>query len=248
MDGMKNPFVAAPVAIRSDLLAALGRAWIQLGEPGAWLTGGERLAVAAEARHAWDCGLCAKRQTALTPSAVSGAHDHLGDVPDAWTEIVHRVVTDSGRLSERWFRQALADGVLEDEFIEIVSVVVITVTLDTFADGIGLAAPALPGATVGVPARQHAVNAKPGPGWVSTIAPEDAGPEFADFYANDSHFYIRRALTLVPEETRRFWDLMNRFYLEDPRIHELDGLDRAITRGQMEFLAARTSAVLGCYY
>jgi len=166
----------------------------------------------------------------------------------AWIEIIHRVVTDSGRLSDHWFQQALAEGVLEDEFIEIVSVAVIAVTLDTFANGIGMVEPTLPEATAGVPVRQHAMNAKPGPGWVSTIAPEDAGPDFEDFYANESHFYIRRALTLVPEETRRFWDLMNPLYLEDPRIHELDGTPRAITRGQIEFLAARTSAVLGCYY
>jgi hypothetical protein len=248
MDRMKNPFAATPVAIRGDLTAALGRAWMQLGAPGAWLTGGERLAVAAAARQAWDCGLCVQRQSALTPSAISGAHDHRGDLPAAWTEIIHRVVTDSGRLSERWFRQALTDGVLEDEFIEIVSVAVITVTLDTFADGIGLGTPALPGATADVPARQPTVNAKPGPGWVSTLAPEDTGPDFADFYANDSHFYIRRALTLVPAETRRFWVLMNQLYLADPRMHELDGIERAITRGQMEFLAARASALLGCYY
>ena len=71
------------------------------------------------------------------------------------------------------------------------------------------------------------------------MTPADAGPDFADFYANDSHFYIRRALTLLPSETRRMWDLLNVLYMEDPRIHELDGLDRAISRAQIEFLAAR---------
>ena len=36
--------------------------------------------------------------------------------------------------------------------------------------------------------------------------------------------------------------------LEDPRIYELEGLERGISRAQMEFLAARASALLGCYY
>ena len=41
---------------------------------------------------------------------------------------------------------------------------------------------------------------------------------------------------------------MNPLYLADPRIRELDGLARAIGRAQMEFLAARASMLLGCYY
>ncbi len=52
----------------------------------------------------------------------------------------------------------------------------------------------------------------------------------------------------MPAETRRIWNLLNRLYLEDPRVHELDGIERAIDRAQIEFLAARASALLGCYY
>ena len=43
-------------------------------------------------------------------------------------------------------------------------------------------------------------------------------------------------------------DLLNSLYLEDPRLFELEGLERGISRAQMEFLAARASALLGCYY
>jgi hypothetical protein len=41
---------------------------------------------------------------------------------------------------------------------------------------------------------------------------------------------------------------MNPLYMSDPRVPELEGLDRAINRAQIEFLAARASALLGCYY
>jgi hypothetical protein len=41
---------------------------------------------------------------------------------------------------------------------------------------------------------------------------------------------------------------MNPLYMEDPRINETDGLDRGISRAQIEFLAARCSALLGCVY
>ena len=77
---------------------------------------------------------------------------------------------------------------------------------------------------------------------------EDALSDFEAFYANDSHFYIRRSLTLLPDESIRLWDYLNTLYMPDPRVFELDGLERGINRAQIEFLAARASAVLGCYY
>lgn len=245
---MDDDFATTTLPIRDDLRAALLKAWDELGQAGAWLDAGQRLAVAGEARQARTCALCRARKEALSPYAVSGAHEHLDLVPEPWVEVIHRVVTDPGRLSERWYRAALDAGVIEDELIEIISVTVITVTADAFALGLGLAPAALPQARSGRPARRHEPTAKRGPGWAQTVAPEDADAGFAEFYANESHFYIRRSLTLVPEETRRLWALLNTLYMQDPRVRELEGLSRGISRAQIEFLAARASALLGCYY
>ncbi len=245
---MENLFTDPPLAIRADLLSALHTSWAELGEVGAWLDAGERIAVAAAARQAWDCPLCQRRKEALSPYTITGSHYATSALPDSWVEVIHRVVTDSGRLSEAWLKEVLAGDIVEDEFVEIVSVAVIAVTIDTFTAAIGRAALALPTAKPGEPLRQPEPSAKPGPGWISTIAPEDAGPDFADFYAGGSDFYIRRALTLVPAEVRRFFALMNTLYMPDPRVHEFDGLDRSIVRAQAEYLAARASARLNCYY
>ena len=61
-------FTAAPLPIRPDLAAraALDLGWAQLGETGAWLTGGERVAAVREARAAWDCAVCRERKAALS--------------------------------------------------------------------------------------------------------------------------------------------------------------------------------------
>ena len=243
-----SPFDAAPVTMRDDIRRALKTAWRQLGETGAWLDGAQRVAVAAEVRAAWDCGFCKQRKEALSPYAITGNHEHRAELPDSWVEVIHPLTTDSGRLSEKWYRQVRDSDIEEDEFIEIVSVAIICQTVDSFVFGIGMALADLPQPRAGEPARRRAPEATLGPGWVSTIAPEDAPPDFADFYANESHFYIRRSLTLVPDEVRRFWDLMNPLYLADPRVDELDGLDRDISRAQIEFLAARASALLQCFY
>ena len=235
-------------SLRSDLKTALNLAHKRLGQTGDWLTSEQRVAVFSETRHAWNCDLCQALKSEISPYGIDGEHQALGNLPKAWINVIHRVTTDPARLSERWFKEALSGGMVEDEFIEVISVCVQTIAIDVFASGIGLPIPPLPSIETGKPQRKRHPEAKAGPGWASTISPDDAGSEFADFYANESHFYTRRSLTLVPQESRRLWELLNGLYLEDPRIFELEGLQRGISRAQMEFLAARASALLGCYY
>jgi len=55
---MSELYASAPIAIRGDLAAAHTRAWERLGRPGAWWDGGQRVAIAAETRHAPACALC----------------------------------------------------------------------------------------------------------------------------------------------------------------------------------------------
>ena len=241
-------FTAADLPIRAGLAAALDRGWAQLGETGAWLTGAERVAAVREAREAWDCAVCRERKAALSPYAVDGEHDAATGLPEPWVDVIHRVVTDAGRLTEKWCLEAQSRGIGEDEYVELVTVTTIATVIDVFALATGLPAPDLPMAQSGAPPRRREPTATPGPGWVATVAPENAGADFADFYGNDSGFYIRRSLTLLPGEARKFWSVMNLLYMSDPRVRELDGLDRSIGRAQMEFLASRASMMLDCYY
>lgn len=87
------------IPVREDFTAAHSRFWKRLAAPGAWWTGAERVAIAAETRHAWQCRLCRARQSALTPTALDGQHDHLNALPEAAVDVIHRVTTDPGRLS-----------------------------------------------------------------------------------------------------------------------------------------------------
>ena len=243
-----EPVDTSPLPVRDDLKAALNRAWQQMAQTGAWLTGEQRLAIAKEARQAWNCRLCLRRKEALSPYAIDGEHDHLGILPETWVEAVHRIVTDSGRITGSWYRETINAGISEDEFMELLSVATMVTCMDTFIRGIGLEPIPLPTATEqGTPARRRPSGVKTGPGWAPTVAPEDVGPELKDFYKNGPQ-YIRRALTLVPEELDRFWDLMNPLYMANPAVEELQGIERAISRAQIEFIATRTSAYLDCFY
>src|SRR5215831_14194413 len=101
-------YSAALVPVRDDFAAAHTRFWQRLASPGAWWTGAERVAIAAEVRQTRHCMLCRERQKALTPAAIEGQHDHLSTLPEAAVEVIHRVVTDPGRLPRLWFEKTMA--------------------------------------------------------------------------------------------------------------------------------------------
>lgn len=242
-----NNIVGGEGGVRPDLATVLAKVCTELGSPGAWLDGSLRLAVAEEARNAWACDLCRARKEALSPYFVEGNHDLASGLPDNWVEVVHKVVTDSGRITRAWYDSIIGEDLGEDEFIEILSIACITTGIDTLARGIGVGSMVLLPCVSGEPERQRPEGARPGPGWARTIAPEDAGPELENFY-DLGPYYIRRALTLVPDEANRFWNVMNVLYLPDPGAEGLGKVERGITRAQIEFLAARVSSLLGCYY
>ncbi|MDP6255488.1 MAG: alkylhydroperoxidase-related (seleno)protein, partial [Alphaproteobacteria bacterium] len=103
-----------PWPVREDITAAQARTWEKLAQPGTWLSGAERLAIAAEARHAQDCQLCWERKDALSPEAVRGSHDTLSQLSALEVEQIHRIRTDPGRLSRAWFLGLLEAGMVED--------------------------------------------------------------------------------------------------------------------------------------
>ena len=141
----------AEIPVREDFAAAHSRFWRRLAAPGAWWSGAERVAIAAEARHAWQCALCRARLDALTPSAVEGEHDHLQTLPDAAVDVIHRVMTDPGRLSRKWFDSVMEAGLSAEQYIEIVGTLVALISIDRFCLGVGVPLHDLPQPQEGEP-------------------------------------------------------------------------------------------------
>src|SRR5687768_14119055 len=152
--------------IRSDLTEAHDRAWAAISQPGTWLTGERRVAVAAEIRRARDCALCAKIKAALSPNAVQGKHDTLGKVTPAEVELIHRVVNDPGRLSESWSQSVLAKGLSDGEYVEIVGLIAMVMMMDTFTRAAGLPDRPLPQPKAGEPTRYRPAGARKKAAWL----------------------------------------------------------------------------------
>jgi len=185
----------------------------------------------------------------LSPSAIDGAHDSLGRLPEIVVEVVHRVRTDPGRLGESWYRSVIARGLTEAQYVEVVSVVAHTVAIDTVARGLGLDVSPLPDPEPGSPSHYRPTGAKPGGAWVPWVEPADASAAEAGIYPSDRPpANIMKAMSLVPDEVRSFFDLVENQYLPGAVMRDFAHEYRAISHPQIELLAARVSALNRCLY
>jgi hypothetical protein len=242
-------FADSPFEIRSDLVAAYVRTWKALAEPGAWWTGAQRVALAAESRAARDCPLCAERKQALSPYSVEGQHDGSeSHLPEAAVDAVHRMVTDPTRLSQSYVEKLAANGLSDGHYVELLGVVVSIVSIDSFHRALGMPLEPLPAAQGGAPSGQRPVSAVADVGWVPMIPQGEARGDEADLYSAKAP-NVLRAMSLVPDAVRCMRDLSTAQYipldqLADPSADP----GRALSRSQIELVAGRVSAVNECFY
>ena len=240
----------ADIPIRAGLAGAVEAAWARLAQPGTWWNSEDRIAIAAEARQAMKCGLCLARKDALSPQHVDGAHDTLGRLGGPAIDAIHRIRTDAGRLTEKWYLGLLAEGLKDTHYVEIVGIVATVSAIDTFDRAMGLPLRDLPPPIAGAPSRHRPAGARPGLGWLDTLAPEDVTADDPDPFSRFGSDNIQRALSLVPEEVIAFFELDVELYFYERGLPQrtLQIAERALSEEQIEMMAARAAAINGCYY
>ena len=241
-------FDAAPYRVRDDLTASHAAAWDWMAAPGTWLTGAERIAVAAEVRQAHDCALCRDRKEALSPFAIDGRHDGRYQLAENEIEAVHRIATDPGRLRRQWLEDLFAAGLAEGAYVEISAIVAMTMMMDSFTRALGIPQSPLPAPGDGEPTKYHPPGAKKGEAWVALLAPEDIVASDGIVYPAPRAAYVQQALSSVPDAKRAYWALAEAHYLPGPEIQNWTSTYRAISRPQIEVIAARVSALHTCFY
>jgi len=242
--------------VRADIVQAHNVAWGRLARAGSWLDGKTRVAIAAETRHAPQCELCRRRKEALSPYSIAGQHDSLGTLPERIVEQIHRIVSDPGRLTRKWFDGVIAFGTSDVEYVEIVGVIATVVSIDTFCRAIGMPPSALPDPMPGEPHRRRPRTAhQRGEAWVPMIHPKDLEGDLDTEEEKALAKYwggvlanIRRALSLVPEEAYAWFQLVETQYLPGKWMRDFSQEFRAITHAQIELIAGRVSVLNQCFY
>lgn len=243
---MPHDYTAANAPVRQDLQDAQHAAWEHLAAPGTWWTGAQRVAIAAEARQALTCALCAERKTALSPAAITGRHGSVTSLPDNVVEIIHRIRTDSGRLSRAWFDTMMATGLEPAPYVEVVSVTTLVTGLDCFCDALGIAPFALPEPQPGEPSHELPTTATTGEAWVPML-PRDTDEGRALFGRSGMVPNIARSVSVVPAAVRAMHGILSTHYFGPATLLDLSAR-RALDRPQIELVASRVSAMNECFY
>jgi len=215
------------------ITAALDDAAESLVGPGDWLTGSQRRAAALEARDARTNELDQQRRDALSPNAVPGGHEATAELQAEAVEVIHRVASDPGRLTQVWADEKMS--VLgEETYTELVGIAACTAVLDMFAWTMTGDDSQLGDDTAGSPAKERPDDVGDVGAWVS----QTTGTGMAN---------VSRSLSLVPVTNRAWVGLVQALYSRGAEFLDLSW-DRALSRPQVELVAARTTAELECFY
>lgn len=241
----------APYSIPDYKADAHRGAWQYMARPGAWWTGPERVAIAAASRAAHDCALCSERRSALTANAVSGVHDGPGTaLRDKVVDAVHRITTDPARLTGTWVESLLDDTFTYGHYVEMVSVIVNLISIDSLHRALSLALEPLPEPEPGEPDGYLPPGAAVDVAWVPMIYPENLTEREADIYFGAPQMgHVIRAMSLVPDAVRWLNNLSEAHYLPTPEVGDFSRSGRlTLSRMQTELVAARTSYYNDCFY
>jgi hypothetical protein len=241
-------YTNSDLPIREDFAAVHNRYWDRLSKAGSWFSAEDKIAIASEARKARVCEFCRQRKEALSPMHAKGEHDSDNKLSEIIIDVVHRIVTDPGRLTKSWFDEVMKAGVTEEQYVEILGTIVAVFNIDEFCRALGLDLNPLPEPLPGEPDRYRPETAINGEAWVSMIPMNGNTGNEADLWSGRTG-NVNRALSLVPDEVRTVNELMSAHYVQFKNFMDFTGSPRGtLSRLQMEVFAARVSALNGCFY
>ena len=241
----------ASVPVRDDIAQCHGRMLAHITTTGTWWDGEERAAIARSVACARSCAFCGARKEALSPYAIDGDHDDDSGLEPIAVDVIHRLVTDPGRLSSRWYEDAVASDTLDPErFVELIAVAIFANALHVFARAVGVDPVALPAPTPGSPSGHRPEGLEAERAWVPRLSP-GGGPDWTRLYGEREQVAeVELALSLVPAEVEILSEIARVHYMAFPNVtvpHHVEP-NRAIDRMQMEFVASRVSTFNDCFY
>ena len=219
-------YASSAHAVPQAIADAHRSAWRRIASPGSWWTGAQRVEAARLTREA-------RSQRSLPPWQRNESAPVAEILPGRAVELVLKVAVDVHSLSAEWVAERVEEFG-DAAYAELCAVVVCTTVVDAFAESLGVAFEPLP---------------PPLPGEPDGARPEgmaEAGA-FVPMAAGQPGPNVARALSLVPADNAAFFGLVGSMYALE-RFSELVWEEGALSRPQVELVAARVSAVNECFY
>lgn len=231
------PIPPATDALHSDEL-------VSYSQPGTWGSAAMRTAIAAEARKA---RVEAKVQESIGDEATAD----ICEVPAAARRLARDVALGGININREYCEQVQAEGVTEGAYVEIVGLVARLAHLDVFARGIGVASrPLAEPVDDTAPSYARPPEAKQEGFFTASIpSPPGGGDAGAALFGKTPTPNILRSLSLVPAEAARLINVLDQEYFSMDTIFDMTYSSHdALSRPQIELVAARVSALNQCFY
>ncbi len=213
-------------------------------QSGTWLTGEERSAVVNLVRQLRvSAGSAIDSGVPVQPAPASV-------LPEAVLALVERLAMAPQKMTHEVYLQAVADGISEPEYVEIVGVVARSMNVDMFSHGLGLAPRQLGTPSSVEPDCERPAGVVNEGAWVATLpgGQVDNAVE-AQLYRGNMQPFIYRALSLVPDEAARVIAGGNTQYLSLEHFFDYEySKYPALTRAEVELVAGQVSAFNDCFY
>ena len=229
---MAFEYAGIDLPIREKTIASQRMSWEMIARPGRWWTGAERVEIARIGRAA--------RELEAVGSEL---------LPEAAVYAIQKLVVDNANLNREFYAEVVAaEGMPEDRYVELVAVVVHSLSLDEFHRALGIEPEPLPEPIAGEPSRQRPALAEQRDSWPPLVPRQGLNRGDDVFYGPlEWGANVISALSLVPENVRWLHDLSEGHYLSFAEMRQPDPL-RAISRPQIELIASRVSALNECFY
>lgn len=168
-------------------------------------------------------------------------------------DAIHRITTDSGRITQSYVDSLRKDGVSAEHYIELLGVIILTLPVDEFHRALGLPLETLPTPLAGTPTQYRVPDAQleSETGFVPMIKPDGAvGAEADIFQGASTAGNVIRAVTLVPNAIREYIPQFNAYYMTFEQMGDMAAMvqGRALDRMQIELIASRISVLNECVY
>jgi len=214
--------------VREDLAAAHTETLADLGRPGDWLRGDEKVALIEVVRAA--------RAEAEQPPwyRPSVERDDFAPLPAAAIDAAWRLTNHPGTLTPEWYHETVAALPSPEYYVEVVGLVAVINAIDRLASILDFAPLPLPEASADEPTRPT-IPAAVSRHWVPT-ALDAAG-------AN-----VLRALSVAPSATEMRTRVGAAHYMDRDGMADMNFTRGELDRRQIELIAGVTSMHNECFY
>jgi len=234
---------------RPDIQIALSNYFLFLAKPGYWWHGAQKVAIAAAARAASACSLCAEKKAALSRSHIKALHPENDLLSPLTVDMIHQIITDQGRITESQVQALEQSGVSRLAYAELIGIVVCLFSIDEFCRALSQPLPELPQPQPGLASQRTPKNLETKTGFVPMIAREGLTEGVQDLWPEGFGANVIRALSAAPDLVRQWKQLAAVFYLPLEEMRNLtQSASRRLNRMQMELIAGRVSAINRCFY